>query len=94
MEGQGDLVSRLITPITHIVNLITAFLIYLLSSPDPPSSVRNGNAEAGASVLEAQQVPCLTLTLCDSTGLLVFYWCAPGAFSALGLPSAHRSEGR
>ena len=47
-------------------------------------SVRNGNAEAGVSILEAQQVPCLTLTLCDSTGLLVFYWFAPGTFSALG----------
>ena len=36
LEGQGDLVSRLIIPITHIVTLIIP-LIYLLSPPDPPS---------------------------------------------------------
>ena len=35
-------------------------------------SVCNAKAEEGASILEAQQVPCLTLTLCDPTGLHFF----------------------
>ena len=37
LEGQGDLVSRLITPITHIVTLFITIINYLLSRSDPPS---------------------------------------------------------
>ena len=33
LEGQGDLVSRLITPIIHIVPQLSPLLTYL---PDPP----------------------------------------------------------
>ena len=39
LEGQVDLVSRLITPIIHIVTLIIPIITYLLSPPDPPSEV-------------------------------------------------------
>ena len=37
LEGQGDLVSRLITPITHIVALIIPIINLVTKSPDPPS---------------------------------------------------------
>ena len=37
LEGQGDLASRLITPITHIVTLVILVLTRLPKSP-PPSS--------------------------------------------------------
>ena len=37
LEGQGDLVSRLITPITHIVTLIIPIISLFTKSPDPPS---------------------------------------------------------
>ena len=41
MEGQEDLVSRLVTPVTHIVaTLVAPLFTYLLTSPDPPSRVR------------------------------------------------------
>ena len=33
LEGQGDLVSRLIAPITHIVTLLTPILNLLTKSP-------------------------------------------------------------
>ena len=33
LEGQGDLVSRLITPITHIVTLIIPIINLLTKSP-------------------------------------------------------------
>ena len=36
VEGQGDLVSRLVSPITHIVAVII-LIISLLSPHDPPS---------------------------------------------------------
>ena len=39
MEGQGDLVSRVLTPITHIVTLVIPLIDLLTKSPDPPSSV-------------------------------------------------------
>ena len=35
-EGQGDLVSRLITSITHMVTLIIPFINLLTKSPWPP----------------------------------------------------------
>ena len=38
LEGQGDLVSRLITPRTHIVILIIPVINHLLSPPDPLSN--------------------------------------------------------
>ena len=37
LKGQGDLVSRLITPITHIVTLLIPVINLLPKSPDPPS---------------------------------------------------------
>ena len=33
LEGQGDLVSRLITPITHIVTLVILIITLLTKSP-------------------------------------------------------------
>ena len=33
LEGQGDLVSRLITPITHIVTLVIVILDLFIKSP-------------------------------------------------------------
>ena len=39
LEGQGDLVSRLITPTTHIVTLVIPCRTNLLSAPDPTSRV-------------------------------------------------------
>ena len=39
LEGLEDLISGLITPITHIVTLIIPLLSYLLSPPDPPNIV-------------------------------------------------------
>ena len=33
LEGQGDLVSRLITPVTHIVTLIIPIINLLTKSP-------------------------------------------------------------
>ena len=33
LEGQGDLVSRLVTPITHIVTLLIPFINPLTKSP-------------------------------------------------------------
>ena len=36
LEGQGEIVSGLITPVTHKVTL---GITYLLSPPDPPSRV-------------------------------------------------------
>ena len=36
MEGQGDLVSRFVTPITHIVTLDTHSSNLQTNSPDPP----------------------------------------------------------
>ena len=33
LEGQGDLVSRLITPITHVVTLILPMINLLTKSP-------------------------------------------------------------
>ena len=39
LEGQGDLVSRLITPITHIVTTILPIINLLTKSPDPPSKL-------------------------------------------------------
>ena len=36
LEGQGDLVSRLITPVTHIVALVLP-IINPLTKSDPPS---------------------------------------------------------
>ena len=33
LEGQGDLVSRLITPITHIVTLVIPIINLLTKSP-------------------------------------------------------------
>ena len=38
LEGRGDLVSRLITPISHIVTLVILILNLLTRSPDPPST--------------------------------------------------------
>ena len=39
MEGQGDLISRLIIGITRVtIRIIGFFLTYLLSPPDPPST--------------------------------------------------------
>ena len=35
---RGDLVSRLITPIPHIVTLVIPIINLLTKSPDPPSS--------------------------------------------------------
>ena len=37
LEGQRGLVSRLITPITHILTRIIPIINYLLSPPDPPN---------------------------------------------------------
>ena len=37
LEGQGDLVSRLITPITHVVTPFIPIINLLTRSPDPPS---------------------------------------------------------
>ena len=39
LEGHGDLVSRLITFITHIVTLNLPIINLLTKSPDPPSSI-------------------------------------------------------
>ena len=36
LEGQGDLVSRLITPIIHIVNPFIPIINLLSKSPRPP----------------------------------------------------------
>ena len=38
LEGQGDSVSRLITPITHLVTLIIPIITPVTKSPDPPST--------------------------------------------------------
>ena len=38
LEGQGDLVSSLITPITHIVTLVIPLINLVTKSPDPPST--------------------------------------------------------
>ena len=39
LDGQGDVVSRFITPITHIVTIIIPIpnLLIVLSAADPPS---------------------------------------------------------
>ena len=37
LEGQGDLVSRVITPITQIVSPIIPIINLVTKSPDPPS---------------------------------------------------------
>ena len=37
LEGHGDLVSRLITPISHRIPPIISVLTYLQSPHDPPS---------------------------------------------------------
>ena len=37
LEGQGDLVSRLIRGITRVIMWVLGLLTYLLSPPDPPS---------------------------------------------------------
>ena len=37
MEGQGDLVSRLTTLITHVVTLLIPLINPLTKFPDPPS---------------------------------------------------------
>ena len=42
LDGQEDLVSRLITPTTHIVTLIIPIINLLAKSPDPPSKPQNG----------------------------------------------------
>ena len=41
-EGQGDVVSRLIALIIHIVNPAVPLLSHVLSPPDPPSGVYRG----------------------------------------------------
>ena len=41
LEVQGDLVSSLMTPITHIVTLVIPLLTHLLSPLEPPSSPLN-----------------------------------------------------
>ena len=38
LEGQGDVVSRFITPITHM-EIPVIPIVYLLSPPDPPSKL-------------------------------------------------------
>ena len=42
LEGQGDVVSRLIALIIHIVNPVVHRLSHVLSPPDPPSGVYRG----------------------------------------------------
>ena len=51
LEGQGDLVSRLITPITHIVTTIIPIINLLTKSPDPPSREVSGKCVCGAEAL-------------------------------------------
>ena len=41
LEGQGGLVTTLITPITHIVTRLSHLLTYLLSLPEPKPSTLN-----------------------------------------------------
>ena len=38
-ECPGDLVSRLISPTTHVVTRFIPLLTHLLSLPDPPSTL-------------------------------------------------------
>ena len=38
-EGQGDSVSRLITGINRVTMWVIGFVTYLLSAPDPPSTI-------------------------------------------------------
>ena len=52
MEGQGDLVSRLIIEIIRITIWVRGVIIYLLSPPDPPSIVETPTVDAGFKVLE------------------------------------------
>ena len=33
LEGQGDLVSRLVTPITHIITIVIPIILLLIKSP-------------------------------------------------------------
>ena len=45
LEGQEDLVSRLISLITHLIILATLFINLLAKSPDPPSILSQRDPE-------------------------------------------------